>query len=104
MTIHFPITIQAVLQLTDPRLPVFVVIPFYIVEAWNQTGSNIVEVIIDGYETGRKTLKKIGSSDQSDWFVELTLPFCRIANIKVGDTLDVSIKVATNEFASDVIG
>lgn len=88
------------LQLADPRMPMFVVIPLCVVESCSLSSNNIVEIIIDGYETGLNTLKRMTRSDTSDWFVELTLPFCRIANIKVGDTVDVLIKVAAGDFPS----
>lgn len=43
---------------------------------------------------GRRTIKRWDSSDEANWFVELTAPFCKAAGIKVGDQLTVSLVIA----------
>lgn len=97
MTMLPSITLQAELQRKDPQLPVFIVIPYSVLQVWDPLETTIVEGIIEGYETGRRTIKRMKNSPTSDWFMELTLPFCRVSNIKVGDTLDVSIKLANTD-------
>ena len=78
-------------------MPVYVVVPCAIVASWNLTGTTVVEGSVNGRDLGRRTFKRWSTSDASDWFLELTAPFCKLANINVGEQLNVSLKLADSE-------
>lgn len=88
------ITFSATLERKDPRLPVYVVVPYAVIEPWLLQGTTVVEGEMNGLSVGRRTIKRWDSSDEANWFVELTAPFCKAAGIKVGDQLTVSLVIA----------
>jgi hypothetical protein len=102
MTVSSSITLQTEIRTKDPRLPAYIIVPSSLVTQWNLAGPTIIEGSIDGYETGRRALKPVTANDTSHWFLELTLPFCRIANIKVGETVNVTIHLATIEMPPEL--
>jgi hypothetical protein len=92
-----PAAFTAVLQRKDPKLPVYVVVPFERIARWNLEATAVVEGSINGQALGRRTMKRMSASKQSNWFIECTAPFCRAAGIAVGDKLNVSLLLASNE-------
>ena len=101
-TMPRPITLTAVLQRKDPRLPVYIVVPCENVAAWGLTGTTIVEGSINGHDFGRRSIKRWSSEEASDWFLEFTAPFCKAAGIEVGNQLDVSLKLASNAVPAEL--
>ncbi len=96
------VTLQATLQRKDPRLPVYLVVPHLDVAPWQLAGTTVVEGAVSGHAFGRRTLKRWSPADASDWFLELTAPFCRQANIQVGDPLTVVLARAGNALPAEL--
>lgn len=92
----------AVLQRKDPRLPVYVVVPYEAIAPWNLHGTTVVEGSVNGYEIGRRTIKRWDSVAQSNWFIELTAQFCSLAGLSVGDKLNVSLARAATEVPAEL--
>lgn len=92
----------AVLQRKDPRLPVFVVVPFVLLEPWRLDATTVVEVAVNGHEAVRRTLKRWDSSPAANWFVEFTAPFCRAAGIEAGDELRIDMRLARSELPAEL--
>ena len=99
-----PLTVvfTAELQRKDPRLPVYVVVSFAHVASWKLDATTMVEGSINGHVFGRRSMKRMHASDQSDWFFECTAPFCKAAGIEVGDKLTVSLLLASNELPAEL--
>lgn len=91
------IAFRAVLRRKDPRLPVYVVVPNALIASWRLHGTSIVEGLVNGHATGRRTIKRWDSSSEANWFVEFTAPFCKSAGISVGDELAVSLSLASED-------
>ena len=102
MTMRPPITLQAVLQRKDPRLPVYIVVPHAAVAPWGLAGTTVVEGAINGHACGRRSLKRWSNEEASNWFLELTAPFCKLAGLQVGDPLDVSLRLASPALPSEL--
>lgn len=96
------IDLQVVLQRKDPRLPVYIVIPHASVAPWELAGTTVVEGSVNGHEWGRRNIKRWDASARSDWFLELTAPFCKAASIGVGDRLDVSLQLASTDMPAEL--
>jgi hypothetical protein len=94
MSVFCSISLQTELLCNDLGLTAFILIPAISVEIWNVKESATVIALIEGLETGKKSLKRLSLSENSDWILELTLPFCRMASIKAGDVINVSMKLA----------
>ena len=94
MNTPVPVVFTAALQRKDPRLPVFVVVPYAHVAHWNLEATTMVEGTINGQAFGRRSMKRMNTTSHSDWFVEYTAPICEALGIGVGDELDVSLLLA----------
>jgi hypothetical protein len=91
MSKNLPATFAVVLQRKDPRLPVYVVVPNAFVTGWCLAGTTVVEGTVNGQIMGRRSMKRLSKAQDSDWFVEYTGPFCKLAGIAVGDILTIAL-------------
>ena len=95
-------TFSAVLLRKDPRLPVYVVVPYARIAHWDLDATAIVEGTINGLSFGRRSLKRMDTSPRSDWFVDLTAPICKALGITVGDELSVSMRLAPTDIPEEL--
>lgn len=95
-------TFSAVLLRKDPRLPVYVVVPYVRIAHWNLEATAIVEGTINGRSFGRRSVKRMDSSPTSDWFVEFTAPICKALGVAVGDELNVAMRLAPTEVPQEL--
>jgi hypothetical protein len=94
MNTALPVVFTAELLRKDPKLPVYVVVPYVCVAGWKLEATTMVEGTINGQEFGRRSIKRMNSTSHSDWFVEYTAPICKAAGVSVGDKLNVSLRLA----------
>jgi hypothetical protein len=59
--------------------------------SWNLEGTTPVEVVIDGTNVGRRNLKHWGKG-RDCWFIDLTDPICRQANVDTGSLIRLELK------------
>jgi hypothetical protein len=85
------VTLPALVEQKDPRLPRFLVVPAHHVDAWQLAGTTVVEATVNGVEIGRRTLKRWGDDR---WFIELTRPMCARAAIDTDDRVVLSLWLA----------
>lgn len=95
MNTALPVVFTAELQRKDPRLPVYVVVPYVSVAHWRLEATAMVEGTINGKEFGRRSIKRMSPTSDSDWFVEYTAPICKAAGVGVGDQLNISLRLAS---------
>ena len=95
-------TFSAVLLRKDPRLPVYVVVPYARIAQWDLDATAIVEGTINGHSFGRRSVKRMDSSPTSDWFVDFTAPICKALGVAVGEELSVSMRLAPTEIPKEL--
>lgn len=81
-----PISFDATVERIAPEVPRFVVYPG---KAWNETGTFIVDVSLNGISIGLRTLipwKERG------WHFQLAEPMCRKTGICTGDRVRVEMR------------
>jgi hypothetical protein len=89
--------VEAVLQLRatierkDPSLPRFVVVDSSRLKSWKLDGTTPVEVVIEGTAVGRRNLKRWGKG-RDCWFMDLTGPICKRANVDTGDRVRLKLR------------
>ena len=93
MNTREPVVFTAALQRKDPRLPVYVVVPYAHVAHWKLEATTMVEGTINGQAFGRRSMKRMYTTSHSDWFVEYTAPICKALGVGVGDELKVSLRL-----------
>jgi hypothetical protein len=102
MNTRVPVVFTAVLQRKDPRLPVYVVVPYAHVSDWKLEATTMVEGTINGQEFGRRSMKRMNASSYSDWFVEYTAQICKALDVGVGDELNISLRLAVSEIPQEL--
>jgi len=95
-----PIEITAIIARKDPRLPRFVVVPSEAVEAWKLAETTTITGSLNGREMGRRSLKKW---DDRRWFVELPQPLCRQAGVDTGDSVRLTLQIASPELPAELL-
>jgi hypothetical protein len=73
-------------------MPRFIVIPKDAVADWRLRETTTVDGTLNGVSVGHRSLKRL---DDSNWFIDLPEPLCRRARIDTGDTVDLSLHVAS---------
>ncbi len=86
----------------DPRLPVYVVVPFATVAPWALQTTTLVEGTANGHALGRRTLKRWDASPQAPWFLEFTAPWCKAASVTVGDALQLVLARTSTEAPAEL--
>lgn len=102
MKIPSSIAFSASLQRKDPKLPVYVVVPYAQVAHWNLEATVMVEGTINGKPFGRRSIKRMNTTTDSDWFVEYTAPICKALGVEVGDELMVSLSLAATDMPNEL--
>ena len=80
-------------------MPRFIVIPRGAVANWRLRETTTVEGTLNGVSVGRRSLKRL---DDSNWFIDLPEPLCRLAHVDKGDTVNVSLHVASTALPSEL--
>lgn len=93
------VRIKSAVERKHPRLPRFLVIPSKAIARWRLNATTVVEMTINGVEAGRRTLKKW---DDARWFIDVPEPVCRKAGIDIGDTVVVSLRLASTELPDEL--
>jgi Bacteriocin-protection, YdeI or OmpD-Associated/Domain of unknown function (DUF1905) len=92
-----PVVLDAELLRKDPKLPVYVIVPYLCVANWKLESTVMVGGTINGVEFGRRSIKRMNPTNHSDWFIEYTAPICKAAGVGVGDKLNISLRLASTE-------
>jgi hypothetical protein len=82
-------------------LPRFVCVPMSDVNPWRLENTTTVEVSMNGVDIGRHSLKRW--DDRDCWFMDLADAACRKANVKTGDRVKLSLKIASAELPAELI-
>ncbi|MGL4576406.1 MAG: YdeI/OmpD-associated family protein [Burkholderiaceae bacterium] len=96
------INFTAKLERKDPKLPVYVVVPYADAVGLRLQATTVIEGTVNGQSIGRRSIKRWDSSVQSPWFVEFTAPFCRSSGIAVGDQLNIALWRANTELPEEL--
>ena len=83
---HEPITFDATVERIAPEVPRFVVYPG---RAWDETGTFIVDVSLNGIPIG---LRNLIPWKERGWHFGLSEPMCRKAGIDTGDPVHVEMR------------
>lgn len=102
MNIPPPITFTASLQRKDPKLPVYVVVPYAQIAHWNLEATTMVEGTLNGQAFGRRSIKRMNAASDSDWFIEFTAPICKALGVEVDDKLNVALCLATTDVPKEL--
>ena len=84
-----------------PTLPRFVLVPNRSVAPWLIDRTTVVELTVNGVETGRRTLKR---GDQENWYMDLPEPICRRVGIKTGDPVKLELRRASEALPEELAG
>lgn len=84
---------EAAIERKSPSLPRFIVVASELLEAWDLSGTSIVEVTVRGTALGRRTLKRWRERD--GWFFDLTGSQCDRADLDTGDVVAVEVRRAS---------
>ena len=94
------VEVTTVVEHKHEGLPRFVCIPLDKVAAWNLDATTTVEGTINGVDIGRRSLKRW--DDRRSWFMDLPEPLCRKAKIDTGDSVEVNLRVASQELPPEL--
>jgi hypothetical protein len=83
-----------------PQFSRLVTIPLETVEPWKLNGTTTVEGTINETELGRRSLKRW--DDRECWWIDLPDPLCKKAKIEVGDTVEVKIRLASEDLPQEL--
>lgn len=95
------VTLQATIERKDPSLPRFVVVDSSRLKRWNLDGTTPVEVVIDGTTVGRRNLKRWGKG-RDCWFMDLTDPICKRANVDTGDRVGLELRMVSHALPVEI--
>jgi hypothetical protein len=82
-----------------PALPRFVLVPNRSVAPWLLDRTTVVELTVNGVETGRRTLKR---GDPETWYMDLPEPICRRAGIETGDPVKLMLRLASEALPEEL--
>ena len=82
-----------------PALPRFVLVPNRSIAPWLLDGTTVVELTVNGVETGRRTLKP---GDRENWYMDLPEPVCRRAGIETGDRVTLVLRLASEALPEEL--
>jgi hypothetical protein len=82
-----------------PQLPRFIVVPASAIAEWKLTRTTTVEGTLNRVDLGRRGLKQW---DAERWFFELPDPVCRRARVDVGDTVQLELRLASEELPAEL--
>ena len=83
-------------------LPRFICIPMKRVDPWKLTETTTVDLSINGVNVGRRSLKRW--DDRDCWWMDLSNEVCRKANVKTGDYVKLSLRIASEEMPAELSG
>ena len=63
--------------------------------------TTIVEGTINNSDFGRRSLKRW--DDRQCWWIDLPEPFCKKANLETGDTVELTIRLASEDLPEELI-
>lgn len=93
------VTVSSLVERHDPKLPRFVVVPSGAISSWRLEETTTVEGALEGVSIGRRSLKKW---DEGRWFLDLPGPLCRRAGVDTGDSVELSLRVASTELPEEL--
>lgn len=93
------ICLIAIIERKYPQLPSFVVAPSKAVTSWKLEGTTIIEGTLNGVEMGRRALKPW---DDERWFIELPEPLCRKAQVDTGDSVELTMRIASTDLPEEL--
>jgi len=79
----------------NPQFSRLVTIPLDKVAPWKLNETTVVEGRINGFELGRRSLKRW--DDRNCWWIDLPDPLCKKAALKTGDKVMLTIRLASEE-------
>ena len=88
------IGLMAKIQRKDSKLPRFIVVPSMLVEGWAIQENVTIQGQLNGVELGQRSLKRW---DADRWFIQIPEPICKKANVDTGDTVTVTMYLASAE-------
>ena len=79
----------------NPQFSRLVTIPLADVAPWKLTNTTVVEGSINHVELGRRSLKHW--AERQCWWLDLPEPLCQKAKLETGDTVELVIRLASEE-------
>src|SRR5882672_12263337 len=94
------LNVIATIEHKHKGLPRFVCVPMSEVDPWKLSRTTTVEVNMNGVEIGRRSLKRW--DDRGCWWLNLAESACRKANVRTGDRVKLSLKVAADDLPAEL--
>jgi Bacteriocin-protection, YdeI or OmpD-Associated/Domain of unknown function (DUF1905) len=94
-----PLNVTSTIEHKHEGLPRFVCVPISKVDPWKLQGTTTVEVMMNGVNVGRRSLKCW--DDRGCWFIDLADAVCSKANVETGDRVKLSLKIGSEELPEE---
>jgi hypothetical protein len=94
-----PLEVMTRVERKHPALPRFVLVPNRSVAPWLLDRTTVVELTVNGVETGRRTLKR---GDEENWYMDLPEPICRRVGIETGDPVKLVLRLASEALPEEL--
>lgn len=93
-------TVSSQVTRHHPQFSRLVTIPLDKIAPWKLTATTTVEGTINGTDLGRRSLKRW--DDRNCWWIDLPDPLCKKAKIEVGDSVKLTIRLASEELPQEL--
>jgi hypothetical protein len=94
------LNVTSTIEHKQEGLPRFVCVPKSKVDPWKLQDTTTVEVMINGVNIGRRSLKRW--DDRGCWWMDLSDVVCRTADVETGDRVKLSLKIASEELPEEL--
>lgn len=86
-----PFRFTALIERKQGDLPAFLMVPPTLVAGLGETGTFVVEAVVQGHSIGRRSVKPW---EDGRWFMELTKPQLTTLGLAVGNAVEVALSPA----------
>ena len=93
------VTIEALVERKQAKLPAFLVLPAARLAKWKLAGTTTIEGTLDGVPLGRRSLKRW---DEARWFIELPQPVLDEAGKSTGDRVTLVLSIASTALPAEL--
>ncbi len=94
------ITVTSKVTRHNPQFARLVTIPLADIAPWKLANTTVVEGTINSVELGRRSLKRW--DDRECWWIDLPDPLCKKAKLDTGDTVELVIRLASEELPNEL--
>ena len=94
------ITVSSKVIRHQPQFSRLVTISLEKIAPWKLTATTTIEGTINGVDLGRRSLKRW--DERNCWWIDLPDPLCKKVKIDVGDNVNLTIRLASDELPQEL--